>query len=230
MTQRAPTQNEVIRAAIAQAMLEVHTSMPGYVVSLDSTKRLATVQPSPMRKFRGQEPTALPPIPNCPIMFPHGDGFGVTWELVANDPVMLCIAERSIDLWIDSGGLYDPKDNRRHALIDAWAIPVGGPTSLTLPIEAGKIVFGMVDGSATLKITKATSEIEIEGSKVKIGASAAEPLVKGNTLQTKINAMVTVFNAHVHPGVTAGPGSTGTTATPQTALDGSQNSSKHVVE
>ena len=38
-----------------------------------------------------------------------------------------------------------------------------------------------------------------------------------DTLVTDFNNLVTIFNAHVHPGVTAGPGSTAITASPGTS-------------
>jgi hypothetical protein len=38
-----------------------------------------------------------------------------------------------------------------------------------------------------------------------------------DTMKTDLNAFITIFNAHVHPGVTAGPASTGVTVTPGTA-------------
>ena len=48
-----------------------------------------------------------------------------------------------------------------------------------------------------------------------------------DTLVTDFNNLVTIFNAHVHPGVTAGPGSTAVSATPGTSstatIDGSES-------
>lgn len=47
-----------------------------------------------------------------------------------------------------------------------------------------------------------------------------------DTLVTDFNNLVTTFNGHVHPGVTAGPGSTAITATPGTSSTADMTSSK----
>jgi hypothetical protein len=52
------------------------------------------------------------------------------------------------------------------------------------------------------------------GKYVKLGLNATQFVALANLVDARLSAIVTAFNAHVHTGVTTGPGSTGTTATP----------------
>lgn len=65
-------------------------------------------------------------------------------------------------------------------------------------------------------ITMKSGEISITGTTIKL-IGGTEAFVKGNTFDSWITAtLLTVFNAHIHSGVTTGPGVSGPPGTPLT--------------
>jgi hypothetical protein len=57
-------------------------------------------------------------------------------------------------------------------------------------------------------------EIYLRGDEFGGLVKVVELVTKLNNLENKVNTLITTFNAHVHPGVTTGPGSTAISATP----------------
>ena len=85
------------------------------------------------------------------------------------------------------------------------------------------------DGNATITFTS-DGKVKIKGAEIWIGDSATEALVKGDTLENWLkNTLVSIFNAHVHSGVTTGPGSSGAPTVPLTNPVGIK-SANHKVE
>lgn len=115
---------QVIMDAIDTKLLDVHTSLPGEIVSYDSATALAVVQPLIKRKYT-DETTAidLPLVSNVPVQFPRSNRTHVVMEILKGDQGMLIFQERSIDLWLESGRSVDPMDPRKFSLSDAVFVP-----------------------------------------------------------------------------------------------------------
>ena len=63
-------------------------------------------------------------MPNCPVLFPQGGGYSITFPLESGDPVKLSVAARSLDEWLTDGGTdVEPADPRRFDLEDAIVEP-----------------------------------------------------------------------------------------------------------
>ncbi len=118
-----PTLAQVITDAMEQRLTEVHTAMPGSIVSYDSAKQLAVVQPSIMRKYKTGEIISFPVIYNVPVAFPRSGKAFLSLPLKAGDSVLLIFSERSLDIWLSGGGTVDPQDVRKHHISDAIAYP-----------------------------------------------------------------------------------------------------------
>ncbi len=121
--------SEVINAAVRSHLAEVHTSLPARVVSYDADKQSVDVQPLLKRGYRDETGTRkaeeLPVIPNVPLVFPGLGPWHIVFPVVVGDTVLVVFCENSIDSWLHSGGqeVIDPKDDRRHTLNDAVAVP-----------------------------------------------------------------------------------------------------------
>jgi len=114
-------------AQIKSALLDVHTALPGIIISFDPDTRTATVQPAIQRVFLSPEsgeqaPTNLPPCVDVPVYFPSGGGFELTFPVAAGDHCLLIFAERCIDSWFVAGQPAPPDDYRQHDLSDAFAL------------------------------------------------------------------------------------------------------------
>lgn len=190
-----PTWQEIISEAIESRLLELHTAIPGKVISYDKATQTAEVVPvvqrAEPREDGGNTLTPLPSIPNVPVGWQRGGGGGLTMPLKPGDHVLLVFNEAAIGHWRASGELAPPGDLRRHSLGYPYALPCGGPESQALTDAAG-------DGEIVLTV----------GDNVfRVGGASAEMVALANLVQQALDKIQSVFDAHTHPvpGVTAGP-------------------------
>ena len=119
---------DAIGFVIDEALIQTHVSMPGKVLSYDSSEQRATVQPIVRVGVVGEDDERtsekLPPIEGVPVIFPGAGSIKIIWPINAGDIVNLVFSECSIDKWLNSGASdLDPDDDRRNDLSDAVAIP-----------------------------------------------------------------------------------------------------------
>jgi len=155
--------DEVLREVIRTETARIHTVLPATILDYDHSEQRATVQSRVEFSYRdpetGERQTYYPePVPNCPVRFPTGGGFSLTFPLESGDPVKLCVAERSIDEVMEQGGdRAEPQDPRRFDLSDAIVEP--GLRSFANAISSGRldsdaVVFG-TDSGQELHLGKA---------------------------------------------------------------------------
>lgn len=113
---------ELLRTALDSRLLDLHTAMPGTIVSYDDATQTATVQPGIWRSLDDTLET-LPAIPSVPIAWPAGGGMGLKFPLEKGDAVMLVFSEASFTTWRTSGQVSDPSDESRHSLSYPLAFP-----------------------------------------------------------------------------------------------------------
>ena len=103
---------------------KLDTITVGIVESYDPGKQSLKVQPAIMRKrLNEDEAKARPIIADVRVIFPGSGEYWQTFPISTGDPVVLLAPSRSLDLWMDSGGVVDPKSTRIFDLSDAIAIP-----------------------------------------------------------------------------------------------------------
>lgn len=124
---------DVQNAQIEERLKQVHTSMPGIIVSFDPGTQVAEVQPSIKRMFTKKGPVDLPLCVDVLCAFPGGKRFYLTYPVEPGDECILIFSERCIDLWYLEGDTQEPDDYRMHDMSDAMAIV--GINNLTKPIE-----------------------------------------------------------------------------------------------
>lgn len=118
-----PSLAKVMQDMIDKHLMDVHTSMPGLVVSYDFDKNLAVIQPALQRKFKNSESQNLPLISNVPIYFPGTSDSHIRFPIKAGDEGTIIFQERSIDRWASLGGTVDTLDTRKFHLSDAIFLP-----------------------------------------------------------------------------------------------------------
>ena len=69
-----PTMAEVIRTVLDSALADVHTCLPGKIVTYDKAKQKASVQIQLQRKYEDGGLVTLPAIPNVPVRHPRAQG------------------------------------------------------------------------------------------------------------------------------------------------------------
>lgn len=111
-----------LRSHIEENNLDLHTCLPGHVVSFDSATQTAKVQPGIQRIFAQKGPVNLPELVDVPVCFPGGHDWFLTFPVGSGDECILLFSERAIDFWWQNGGTQLPAEFRTHDLSDAFAI------------------------------------------------------------------------------------------------------------
>jgi hypothetical protein len=159
---------------------QIHTSMPGKIVSFDPKTMTAVVQPALQSMQKQNDGSAKPvdihPIADVPVHFPGGGGHAMTFPVKVGDECMIQFAERSIDNWHQHGGTQQPSDYRMHDINDAD----GGSGKVTITTS----------GEVTIDCAKLTVTGNIE--------------CKGEVTAKFGGAFVTL-SQHKHPAVNTPP-------------------------
>jgi hypothetical protein len=217
---------EVIEAGTRTANARVRVSLPAKVVTYDPLTNTITAQIQIKDFFFDEdgerEYESLPVIPSVPVQWPRAGGKIVRLPLQPGDGVLLVFSSLSLAEWRLTGQVAEPKDSRRNSIGHCFAVPGAFPdTSPVSPADAVEVTAGGMivgeDGGAAQMIVGGT----VPG--VRFGKTAVSPValavpVDANlaAVVTSLNELITIFNAHVHTGVTAGAAASGTTATPAT--------------
>jgi len=126
VSDRTPNLAQALRRVLELRLAELHTAMPGEVVTYDAATQTADVRP--LLRQRGIDELGavvqreLPIFVAVPVVFPGGGGFRMTLPLKAGDGVLVVFAESSLERWQTSGRASDV-ELRRHHFADAVAIP-----------------------------------------------------------------------------------------------------------
>lgn len=203
-----PTWAEVIREGFNARLAEVHTAMPAKVVAYDAAAQTVDVQPLVKRLVANEDGALVaesyPQIPAVPVVFPRAGDNWITFPIAADDVVLLVFCERPLDAWRAADAESDPGDTRMHALGDAVAIPGVYPTARPLTT------------SSTAMVLTAAGELHLGGlNPAEFVALATKSDNRMSALETKVNDLITAFNAHMH--ATAGTGA----PSPPTPVPGS---------
>ena len=155
--EETPGLADLILMAIRANQVELNTCMPATIVSYDSAKQTASVQPS-FKRMRLDTKSFITRavIDDVPVVFPRSQGRGIVFPIAAGDPVMLLFSQRSLDSWLDKGGEIDLADTRLHNINDAIAVPgltsindalSPTPSSTALEVRSDKLFIGDPDGA-----------------------------------------------------------------------------------
>lgn len=155
------TLSSVIKKGVRNALKEVHTCMPGIIVSFDPEDQTAKVQPAIKRVFKTVEeertflvPEEISALINVPVFFPRGGGYSFTYPINEGDECLLIFSERAIDNWFEQGGCQEPKYNRMHALSDAVAfVGLSSKPNVDTDFDNANMVLKSDNGESSITIT-----------------------------------------------------------------------------
>jgi len=189
---------EILEAFQRNVALSVHTSEPGMIVSYDSAKQTAHVQPVVKRCIVARDGSktfeTLPVLPNVPVQFPRGGGFAMSWPLSPGDFVQLHYSQKSISEWLGTGEISEPMDSRLHGLSGAVAVPGVVPSAQTLSEDAGALE------SLVLGRDGEEAQVRIKAGEIKLGASASDFVALASKVAAELATLRSTFNTHTHIG------------------------------
>jgi len=212
--QRYADRFESIQTHLDGRQAQIHTSMPGQIVSFNAAKMTATVQPAIQAVHTQPDgnrvPVSITQITDVPVHFPAGGGFTLTFPVRAGDECLIVFNERSIDNWHQHGGQQAPSDHRMHDINDcvvhvglrSQANPLTGvsTTGVQLRNETGTDYIQLDATGITLK-TVGILNIQAFGVNVSSATGGiGEMVINANvgTAGTLKNNNVNVGSTHTH--------------------------------
>jgi len=166
--QKTPTLIETMDAVVDRHLTEMHVALAVEVVSYDYDKNMVVVQPVLKRKYKNESSAVkLPTISNVPVAFQRMGKGHLRIPVSKGDTGQMIINERSLDGWLASGGIIDPNDTRKHALIDGVFYPGLNPNNnpisssaaqSSLELKLKNSYFEILD-NGKFKITNGTEEL-----------------------------------------------------------------------
>jgi hypothetical protein len=163
-SERANDFQESLRKALQGWQTGVWTAMPGIVQSYAPAQMTVNVQPATQGQFLQPDGSwqfvDMPLLLDCPVVFPGGGGYSLTFPVGQGDECLVVFASRCIDGWWYSGEVSRPMELRMHDLSDGFAL-VGvrsrprvlagvSATSTQLRTDDGATVLDMAPGLLTL--------------------------------------------------------------------------------
>ena len=185
---------EALEELIHSILYDVHTSMPGIVTRFGESDGVlfADVQPCIQQidhMFEEKIMRTIPVIKNCVVAMPRSAGLGlsVTIPIQIGDEGMLHFAERSIDNWIDKGGVQPPleiDEPRSHDLTDA--VFVVGVINKPTPIanySHDAIEVRDENGGKAISVSRARVQMRAGGESITMAGDGNITII-GNIMQT----------------------------------------------
>jgi len=155
--ERARDLQAAIKVALDGLQADIWTALPGILQSFDATKVTAVIQPSVKAQIQVQDGSwssvTLPLCLDCPVLFPGGGGFQLTFPLAKGDEGLLVFASRCINAWWAQGGVQPQEELRMHDLSDGFFLPgVFSQPRKPSPISTTKAELRSADGSLRLSL------------------------------------------------------------------------------
>lgn len=201
MSNRSPSLAEVLRLALERQSRALRVGLPGRVERFDAANQLADVTPllqeTAFDESGNETLESLPVLTNVPVQFVGGGGYALTFPVAAGDPCWLTFSDRSLDEWIDRGGVVDPVDLRRHDLGDSVALlGVRAKPGKLAEFDSARAVFG-----------NKGPRVAVDGSIVHLGvahnANAAQAVLRGDAYRTAEDTLIDTIASATQTAATA---------------------------
>lgn len=113
---------EQVQSLIKQEQNEMHTAIPGNIMSFDVETGRATVQPKGKLRVDDETYVDYPQLNDIPIVFPSCPTMsaGIAFPIMEGDSCLIIFCEQALDFWLESG---DTTSELRYSLTNAVAIP-----------------------------------------------------------------------------------------------------------
>lgn len=197
---------DAVRGAIASATEGLRVALIATVIEYDSSAGTATLAPSVPVLLPDGEAEAWPRLYGVPVAFAGSPTFQLSYALPRGTCGLVIFHDLPLDGW--KVGDSEPRGRRSHALADGVFYPGLGPANARELAEAGAL---MVVGSTSIDMQD--DRITVEAREVKLGASAADGVVRKSDLQAAIGDLKAYVDAcivaHTHSVTsfgTSGPG------------------------
>ena len=157
-----------VKNLVREQVNNIHTALPGEIVSVDVTTCLATVKPKAQMRFTNGKVLDYPIIAGVPVVIPQSpsSGASIAFPVKAGDPCLLIFSEQALDYWLENGMT---NSEIKHGLSGAIAILglMKSPSSdFKDAVLNDKVI--VRNGNASITLSNATitirGDISVEGN------------------------------------------------------------------
>ena len=100
-----PSLAQLLKQAIDNRLLDVHTALIAKVENYDADKQLVDVSPVLQRRVKDSQGRfineQLPMLCDVPLIFPRASGYFIAFPIQPGDFVQLIFNETDIEAWLD---------------------------------------------------------------------------------------------------------------------------------
>lgn len=207
---------EALSTMLDGRQASIWTMMPGIVQSFKPAEMTCVVQIA----LKGQhtkkdgtiEQVTIANLVDCPILFPSGGGWTLTFYPQKDDECCVFFASRCIDAWWQSGGIQQQQEFRMHTLSDGFVLigPRSKPNVIS-NIKEHAVQLRADDGMTYIEINQdqivkiaAPGNIDLNGVIIDSDGNVTAP---GDVLAGGDDGISLMD--HVHGGVQSGSSDTG---------------------
>lgn len=219
METKTETIEDVLKTAIERGLLDVHTALPGKVVSFNPVKNTVSVEPMINQIMEDSSQQEITTLADVPVQFQRGGGFVLTFPIAQGDEGLIVFNERCIDGWWATGQKSIPLDFRMHDYSDAVFIPGISSVPKAIPnIFMQGAALRTEDDSTYIRLTNGKifikGDIEHEGNREQTGNSLTNGnhSVNGNSESsggTMTHNGKNIGHNHTHGNTQPGSGNSG---------------------
>lgn len=182
---------------------EIHTAMPGTIVSFNPGSGTATVQPNGKYRTADGKSLSYPKISDVPVQFPFCQtaGVGIAYPVGKGDSCIIIVSEVELDEWRTGA---ESEGSLRFDLTSAMCVPgllEGGADLVSKACKNNAVVVGNGDVEvmvADSKITMTSGDTKMTVSDAGVAISG-DLKVTGNISSTKtVKAGEIDLREHVH--------------------------------
>lgn len=123
----APDLTAVLEELKADIRFNTNSAQIGIIESFDAVDQTASVRIA-IKQVQNVAPDGTrflveyPLLKKCPVFFPSGGGFTLTFPVAQGDECIVIFNDRELDNWFLNGGVQAPISSRSHDISDAMVL------------------------------------------------------------------------------------------------------------
>lgn len=147
------------RIAFQGMQADLWTQLPAAVVEYNPAFRTVKLQPLikggvPNAETREIDWIDMPILLDCPVIFPGGGGYLLTFPILPGDEGLVLISSRCIDGWWELGGIQPQLELRMHDLSDGFFLPgIESKPALTPEVSPTSVQLRSKDGMTSVSLS-----------------------------------------------------------------------------
>lgn len=170
-----------LKNLIKEKINNIHTAVPGEIVSIDDATGRASILPKVQMRFSNGKVLDFPIITGVPLVMPQSgiNGASIVFPVSPGDQCLVVFSEQSLDYWLEDG---TTNSHLKYSLTGAIAIP-GLMKSITRDVKEANKSGAIIIKNKNAKIMVSDASVAISGDLIVDGDLVINGEIKSNTGQ-----------------------------------------------